>query len=80
MVPGASRYRLATRVVADAPGPFRSISRLSHHSIPERVLALDAEITLSSPPYEEGVEAGSGRQSPSSAKAAADGVVLSVPG
>ena len=44
MVTGASRYRLATRVVADAPGPFRSISRLSHHSIPERVLALDAEM------------------------------------
>lgn len=44
MVTGASRFRLATRVVADAPGPFHSISRLSHHSIPERVLALDAEM------------------------------------
>lgn len=44
MVTGASRFRLATRVVADAPGPFRHISRLSHHSIPERVLALDAEL------------------------------------
>ena len=44
MVTGASRFRLATRVVANAPGPFRSISRLSHHSIPERVLALDAEM------------------------------------
>lgn len=44
MVTGASRFRLATRVVADAPGPFSSISRLSHHSIPERVLALDAEL------------------------------------
>ena len=44
MVTGASRFRLATRVVADAPGPFRSISRLSHHSIPERILALDAEM------------------------------------
>ena len=40
-------------------------------------LALDGEITLSSPPYQGGVDAGSGRQSPSSAKAAADGVVLS---
>ncbi|MDO5676669.1 MAG: ATP-dependent DNA helicase [Propionibacteriaceae bacterium] len=44
MITGASRFRLATRVVADAPGPFRSISRLSHHSIPERVLTLDAEM------------------------------------
>ena len=44
MVTGASRFRLATRVVADAPGPFRSISRLRHHSIPERILALDAEM------------------------------------
>ena len=44
MVTGASRFRLATRVVANAPGPFHSISRLSHHSIPERVLALDAEM------------------------------------
>lgn len=44
MVTGASRFRLATRVVADAPGPFHNISRLSHHSIPERILALDAEM------------------------------------
>lgn len=44
MVTGASRFRLATRVVANAPGPFHSISRLSHHTIPERVLALDAEL------------------------------------
>lgn len=44
MVTGASRFRLATRVVADAPGPFRHISRLSHHNIPDRVLALDAEL------------------------------------
>lgn len=44
MITGASRFRLAGRVVANAPGPFHSISRLSHHSIPERVLALDAEM------------------------------------
>lgn len=44
MVTGAGRFRLATRVVANAPGPFLSISRLSHHSIPERVLALDSEM------------------------------------
>ncbi len=44
MITGATRFRLATRVVADAPGPFHHISRLSHHNIPERVLALDAEL------------------------------------
>ncbi len=44
MVTGASRFRLATRVVRNAPGPFHSISRLSHHTIPERVLSLDAEM------------------------------------
>ncbi|QXT61709.1 ATP-dependent DNA helicase [Tessaracoccus palaemonis] len=44
MVTGASRYRLAARVVANAPGPFHRISRLSHHNIPERVLSLDAEL------------------------------------
>lgn len=44
MLTGASRFRLATRAVADAPGPFQHISRLSHHNIPERVLALDAEM------------------------------------
>ncbi|MFT3886638.1 MAG: ATP-dependent DNA helicase [Arachnia sp.] len=44
MITGASRFRLATRVVANAPGPFSSISRLSHNSIPERVLSLDAEL------------------------------------
>jgi DNA helicase-2/ATP-dependent DNA helicase PcrA len=44
MITGASRFRLATRVVANAPGPFRHLSRLLHHSIPERVLTLDAEL------------------------------------
>lgn len=44
MLMGASRYRLAARTVAAAPGPFRSISRLGHASIPERVLELDAQL------------------------------------
>ena len=44
MITGASRFRLAARVVANAPGPFFSLSRLRHHSIPERVLSLDAEM------------------------------------
>ena len=35
MITGASRFRLATRVVANAPGPFRHLSRLLHHSIVE---------------------------------------------
>ncbi|WP_158600626.1 ATP-dependent DNA helicase [Tessaracoccus antarcticus] len=44
MLTGASRYRLAARAVAAAPGPFQSISRLGHASIPERVLELDAQM------------------------------------
>ncbi len=44
MLTGASRYRLAARAVAAAPGPFHSISRLGHASIPERVLELDAQM------------------------------------
>ncbi len=44
MLTGASRYRLASRAVAAAPGPFLNISRLGHRSIPERVLELDAQM------------------------------------
>ncbi|MEO7588345.1 MAG: ATP-dependent DNA helicase [Arachnia sp.] len=44
MLTGASRYRLAARAVSAAPGPFHSISRLGHASIPERVLELDAQM------------------------------------
>lgn len=44
MITGATRFRLAERVVRSAPGPFHALSRLSHHSIPERVLGLDAEM------------------------------------
>ncbi len=44
MLTGASRFRLAARAVAAAAGPFTSISRLSHASIPERVLELDAQM------------------------------------
>ncbi len=44
MLMGASRFRLAARAVAAAPGPFHSISRLGHASIPERVLELDAQM------------------------------------
>lgn len=44
MLMGASRFRLAARAVAAAPGPFHNISRLGHASIPERVLELDAQM------------------------------------
>lgn len=44
MLTGASRYRLASRVVANAPGPFHHISRLRPASLTERVLGLDADM------------------------------------
>lgn len=44
MLTGASRFRLASRAVTAARGPFSSISRLSHQSIPERILELDAQL------------------------------------
>ncbi|MEL4357582.1 MULTISPECIES: ATP-dependent DNA helicase [unclassified Luteococcus] len=45
MLTGASRYRLASRVVASAPGPFEHISRLRPASVTERVLRLDADMS-----------------------------------
>lgn len=45
MITGASRFRLASRVVADAAGPFEHLSRLRPDSITQRVLDLDAELT-----------------------------------
>ncbi|MDA8438765.1 MAG: ATP-dependent DNA helicase [Propionibacterium sp.] len=45
MVTGAARYRLASRVVAAASGPFQYVSRLRPGSLAERVLQLDAELT-----------------------------------
>ena len=44
MLTGASRYRLASRVVANAPGPFEHISRLRPASLTERVLKLDSDM------------------------------------
>ncbi|NLE97524.1 MAG: ATP-dependent helicase [Propionibacterium sp.] len=44
MITGATRYRLAERIVRGAAGPFTSVSRLSHHTVPERVLQLDSEM------------------------------------
>ncbi|GAA1435290.1 ATP-dependent DNA helicase [Microlunatus lacustris] len=44
MVSGATRYRLASRVVKAAAGPFEFLSRLRPATVTERVLKLDAEL------------------------------------
>lgn len=44
MITGATRYRLASRVVREAAGPFEHISRLRPASVTERVLRLDADL------------------------------------
>jgi len=45
MITGAARFRLASRVVAAAPGPFRFLSRLKPDSVAEQVLRLDGDLT-----------------------------------
>jgi DNA helicase II / ATP-dependent DNA helicase PcrA len=44
MLTGASRYRLAARVVKAAAGPFEFLSRLRPATVTERVLRLDADL------------------------------------
>ncbi len=44
MISGATRYRLASRVVRNAAGPFDFISRLRPATVTERVLKLDADL------------------------------------
>ena len=44
LLSGASRFRLAARVVAEASGPFTSINRLLSSTIHERLLDLDAQL------------------------------------
>jgi ATP-dependent DNA helicase UvrD/PcrA len=44
MISGATRYRLASRVVKAAAGPFEFISRLRPATVTERVLRLDADL------------------------------------
>ena len=44
MLTGATRYRLAARVVKAAAGPFEFISRLRPATVTERVLRLDADL------------------------------------
>ena len=44
LISGATRYRLASRVVSAAAGPFEFISRLRPATVTERVLRLDADL------------------------------------
>lgn len=44
MLSGAGRHRLATRVVADHTGRLEYLNRLSHVSIPQMILELDAQL------------------------------------
>jgi DNA helicase-2/ATP-dependent DNA helicase PcrA len=44
LISGATRYRLASRVVRAAAGPFEYISRLRPATVTERVLRLDADL------------------------------------
>ena len=44
MISGATRFRLASRVVKAAAGPFEYISRLRPATVTERVLRLDADL------------------------------------
>ena len=44
MITGATRYRLASRVVKAAAGPFEFISRLRPATVTERVLKLDSDL------------------------------------
>lgn len=44
LITGAARFRLASRVVAAAPGPFDRLARLRPDSVTERVLGLDGDL------------------------------------
>lgn len=44
MITGASRFRLASRVVTSAAGPFEHISRLRPATVTERLLGLDSQL------------------------------------
>lgn len=45
MLTGASRFRVASRVVSAATGPWQQLARLRPDSVTERVLALDGELS-----------------------------------
>ncbi|NNG18854.1 ATP-dependent helicase [Naumannella sp. ID2617S] len=44
MITGATRWRLAARVISSAAGPFEALSRFRPATLTERVLKLDAEL------------------------------------
>ncbi|MDF1488464.1 ATP-dependent DNA helicase [Tessaracoccus caeni] len=44
MITGAARFRLASKVVAQAPGPLESLSRLRPATLARRALDFDAEL------------------------------------
>lgn len=44
MITGATRYRLASRIVSGAAGPFELLSRFRSVTLAERVLKLDADL------------------------------------
>ena len=44
MLTGAARFRIASRVVAAAPGPFSQVARLRPDSVTDKVLALDGDL------------------------------------
>jgi len=44
MLTGAARFRIASRVVAAAPGPFEQLARLRPDSVTDKVLALDGDL------------------------------------
>ncbi len=45
MITGASRFRLAARVVTNAAGPFEHLSSFTPATLTERLLKLDADLT-----------------------------------
>lgn len=45
MLTGASRFRVASRVVAAASGPWAELARLRPDSVTDKVLSLDAELS-----------------------------------
>ncbi|MFV0407852.1 MAG: ATP-dependent DNA helicase [Propioniciclava sp.] len=45
LITGAARFRLASRAVVAAPGPFTQLARLRPDSVVEKVLTLDGDLT-----------------------------------
>ena len=53
MLTGAARFRIASRVVAAAPGPFHQVARLRPDSVTDKVLALDGDLSSHLVPAED---------------------------